>query len=196
MGVTMRRNKRNFYGVLGIVGLAVHGVAAAQSSNSTTHCDLSGRSVTCDTKRREADQPLDYGAILQQGQELVPAARPERPVPDRPYPQPLKESDRGEQFRTDYFLTGNGLLESCGEGALSRGWLACAAFIQGVSGTITGIAEVSGGRKMMCNSERATLGHKIDVVSKFLSDHPESRHHDAGPLAAVALIRAFPCDAK
>ena len=44
-----------------------------------------------------------------------------------------------------------------------------------------------------CTPKGASLGQLARVVKKFLQDHPESLHLDAGGLVYNALNEAFPC---
>jgi hypothetical protein len=46
----------------------------------------------------------------------------------------------------------------------------------------------------ICTSGIAiTYGQQVDIVAKYLSDHPEIRHLNANVLVMKAMIQAFPC---
>jgi hypothetical protein len=38
-----------------------------------------------------------------------------------------------------------------------------------------------------------TVGQMVDIVKKYLTDHPEFRHQGGGALVVQALRQAFPC---
>ncbi|MGU5731432.1 Rap1a/Tai family immunity protein [Aeromonas jandaei] len=62
-------------------------------------------------------------------------------------------------------------------------------------GYITGVADVLDGFSF-CIPDRVNRGQNVDVVTKYLRDHPEDRHQDAHTLTAYALSIAFPCQTK
>ena len=51
-------------------------------------------------------------------------------------------------------------------------------------------------RQLFCPDPSMENGQIVDVVVKYLKDHPENRHSDAAILVAVALMKTFPCSAK
>lgn len=172
-----------------IIGLMVCSNTAAWAQ-VTTECTTTGTRTKCVS--REANPPLDYAGTLKAGQDLVPPLEPVREP--RVTPAPVSRPEQEDIPRDgDYFFTGNGLLRSCKSSVLSRGYLACAAFVRAVSETVPGIASVNGGRELACIPKGVMLGQLIDVVKKALESGPEVRHESAAPLVAVALIRAFPC---
>ena len=121
------------------------------------------------------------------------------------------------------FYTGNELLEYCEGGEGSGGFNMCIAFIAGVHDManwttqqrVVGEAvfkqmrelnpDIDVGEKFAetfgvseiapapCTPKGASLGQLARVVKKFLQDHPESLHLDAGGLVYNALNEAFPC---
>jgi hypothetical protein len=48
----------------------------------------------------------------------------------------------------------------------------------------------------VCAPARSTLGQAMDVVQKFLQDHPERQHEHDLNLIADALKAAWPCSPK
>lgn len=174
---------------LSTFGLVFCSSTAAQAQ-VTTECQTTGTKTKCVS--RETKPPLDYAGTLNAGQDLVPPIEPVRE--SRVVPTPAGRPDQ-EYIPSDgdYFFTGNGLLRSCKSSLMSRGYLACAAFVRAVSETVPGIASVNGGRELACIPKGVMLGQLIDVVKKVLESAPEVRHESAAPLVAVALIRAFPC---
>lgn len=106
---------------------------------------------------------------------------------------------------------GNALLRMCEKPPLSHERGVCNGFIIGASsgielaslkaGDAAGLPEsdweafrrygqlVAG----YCEPERVENGQLVDVVTKFLRDHPEHRHENAAITVAMAFISAFPC---
>src|SRR5436190_1415229 len=80
------------------------------------------------------------------------------------------------------FQTGNELLQAC-EGT-DR--LLC-------RGSVMAIADVLDYQMDACVPIRATVGQLVDVVVKYLREHPKDRHHAAAALIITALPEAFPC---
>jgi Rap1a immunity proteins len=65
-------------------------------------------------------------------------------------------------------------------------------------GYVTAIAEVARGDDGLyghhaCLPEHATRRQAVEVVKRFLDQHPEQRHYGASSLVAEALAEAFPC---
>jgi hypothetical protein len=60
-------------------------------------------------------------------------------------------------------------------------------------GYVLGVSDVMTEAGTACQPKGATRGQVGDVVSKFLSDHPEQRHLSAAGLVTSAIARAFPC---
>jgi hypothetical protein len=44
-----------------------------------------------------------------------------------------------------------------------------------------------------CEPGGVILRQAVDIVVKWLSDHPQHRHHDADSLVAAALSEVWPC---
>lgn len=89
--------------------------------------------------------------------------------------------------------TGNDLLETCDKDAPTFVWWLCTGFIDGVDGTV-GIYAVN---KVIawpyCYPTGVTKQQMRDVVSSYLSAHPERRHLPGQFLVIEALSAAFPC---
>jgi hypothetical protein len=100
---------------------------------------------------------------------------------------------------------GNSLAEFCKESpkptaleTLHRGM--CAGYIVGVKDAeeTTKIslraANMEDKRRLtFCVDQRVTNGQLLDVVNKFLKDHPEVLHLSAAMIIDGALARSFPC---
>jgi hypothetical protein len=94
-------------------------------------------------------------------------------------------------------LTGNELFDICKFGQEdSRGGL-CAGYIMGV---IDGMLnEIDDAKSMgsnippeFCIDVNATNEQTVDIVKKFLVDHPDFRHFSAASLVTLALMGPFP----
>jgi len=64
-------------------------------------------------------------------------------------------------------------------------------------GYITGVADVGNGNSIdgfkFCIPAHATQGQLSDIVSKWLAQNPEKRHHLASSLIASVFQESFPC---
>jgi Rap1a immunity proteins len=81
--------------------------------------------------------------------------------------------------------TGNSLFADCAASDYSsRNY--CLGFTAGIS---TAMAN-SGAA---CPPGGSTFGQDRDIAKKFLADHPEQRHLEAGVLVHRAITEAFPC---
>ena len=88
------------------------------------------------------------------------------------------------------FYTGNDLWSRCsGDNTYQSGL--CQGFVTGIADAM-GIAAVLGGRRA-CIPLAVTEGQTLDVVKRFLGQHPAERHEEAVSLVAQALSEAFPC---
>ena len=47
--------------------------------------------------------------------------------------------------------------------------------------------------RFACVPSEVTIGQAIDVIKKYLAEHPDKRHFDANQLTHFALIQAWPC---
>ncbi|MFQ1864938.1 Rap1a/Tai family immunity protein [Aeromonas veronii] len=64
----------------------------------------------------------------------------------------------------------------------------CRGYITGVTDTLDGFS--------FCIPNQVTRGQNVDIVTKFLSEHPEDRHKEGHVITAYALSLAFPCPTK
>jgi len=65
-------------------------------------------------------------------------------------------------------------------------------------GYVTGVADLLQGQNTngVCLPQGVVVGQLVDVVKKFLKEHPETRHFTATSEIQVALEGAFPCTPK
>jgi Rap1a immunity proteins len=87
--------------------------------------------------------------------------------------------------RAEDFISGNTLVRYCHEGDARQFTL---GFVAGVHDTVSASPK---GR--ICLPDGVRLQQLADVVCKYLTDHPESRHHTGSSLALIALQSSFPC---
>jgi Rap1a immunity proteins len=87
-------------------------------------------------------------------------------------------------------LDGNQILQTCeNTSGYNQGF--CLGYLMGVVDSL-----VNGAAPVMCTNDFVTLGQMRDIVLKFLSDHPESRHCGAIDITYVSLRNLFPCPGK
>ena len=95
-------------------------------------------------------------------------------------------------------LTGTELYRACRQKALSAGGISCIAYVRGFVDGITlghGLGKTS--PTVYCLSAAGLDADQARlIIQKYLRDHPESLHLEAGNLAANALTEAFPCPSK
>jgi hypothetical protein len=60
-------------------------------------------------------------------------------------------------------------------------------------GFITAVGQIAQVGGKVCYPEGVTLEQGRDVVLRYLSAHPDTRHEVAVVLTSKALIQAFPC---
>lgn len=91
------------------------------------------------------------------------------------------------------FANGNALLADCDSSVgYDRG--ACSGYISGVSDAIASYQTVHAFPDFVCMPDQVQRGQIIDVVVKYLRDHPEKRHLGAASMVTAALRLAFPCE--
>jgi hypothetical protein len=96
-------------------------------------------------------------------------------------------SAQEQQSRNSPVQTGNDLLRVCQSDNL---------FDRGVcGGFITAVSQMAQIADQACYFEDVTLEQGKDVVVRYLSSNPETRHKRAVVLTSKALIQAFPCKA-
>jgi hypothetical protein len=92
----------------------------------------------------------------------------------------------------DTAMTGNELLDFCGTGpttetaTVSAGM--CVGYVEGVYEALT-----DSGTQTVCPNNKVTVEQFADIVTKFLTEHPEIRDKHATVLIAVILEDNFPC---
>ena len=84
-----------------------------------------------------------------------------------------------------FFYDGNKLYELCKENGIPE---FCRGYIMGVTDVV-----LNQNADHVCAPEHATVGQITDVVTKYLTDHPELRHKSGWSIVITALKQAFPC---
>jgi hypothetical protein len=84
-------------------------------------------------------------------------------------------------FSARGFVTGDDLSSKC-----SINSPMCMGYIAGVSDIMSTNGDI-------CLPKNATVQQIVDIVAKYLSDHPERRHFSASSESGIALMQAFPC---
>ncbi len=79
-----------------------------------------------------------------------------------------------------FIFSGNDLYQWCGQSALAEQEL-CTGYIVGQL------------RRRHCVPEKVPIKKVVDVVKKFLVEHPEKRRGSASVIVAVAVGDAWPC---
>ena len=186
-GVSRYRRVHYYAAFIGALGISAPAVA---QQTATTVCRENLGTVTCTTKERSSG--LDYGAVLQSGQDLVPdqSSPPRRAAPPPPRPQ-----EKPLNVPQSPISTGNGFLEYCtSEDASLR--LACIAYVSGLVDGLHMGPIANKGPLIICPPAGVITAQHRDIIIKYLKDNPENRQYDTAVLATVALQRAFPCPAK
>ena len=70
----------------------------------------------------------------------------------------------------------------------------CSTNSQSCMGYIAGVSDIMSTNGDICLPNHATIQQIVDLVAKYLSDHPERRHYGASSEAGIALMEAFPCN--
>ena len=90
-------------------------------------------------------------------------------------------------------FTGMDLLEEC-TGSVPQMKASCEAWIAGFEAALFGANEARKLRNMsVCIPEGFTGKQAVLVVTKYIKEHPELLHNNAGPIAFLALWFSFPC---
>jgi hypothetical protein len=90
------------------------------------------------------------------------------------------------------FVSGNRLLEYCSDRSAGTAHGVCLGYVQGVYDGALGPTH-SLGDFMACVPEGVEAKQMVDVVSHYLTSHPERRQFTGSSLVADALSQAFPC---
>ncbi|MGS3128148.1 Rap1a/Tai family immunity protein [Aeromonas caviae] len=61
----------------------------------------------------------------------------------------------------------------------------CQGYVIGVVDTVNGV--------FTCLPEGVTVGQSVDIVTKYLAAHPETRHMEGSVIVTNALKESFPC---
>jgi hypothetical protein len=97
--------------------------------------------------------------------------------------------DASAQQTTFYFVTGETLYAQC----LNSKDLLASAYIAGVSDAHDGLRTGSTRPPKFCTSPSTSIDQAVDVVCKYLAEHPERRHFTGASLIFSALRESFPC---
>jgi hypothetical protein len=89
------------------------------------------------------------------------------------------------------FRNGNSLLEDCQAPAGAPGSIVCAGYVFAIA-DVQLYGDIGGVRS--CVPANVTGKQVIDVVTRYLQQHPEQRHYGAASLVAHALSENFPCN--
>ena len=95
-------------------------------------------------------------------------------------------------------LSGTELYKACRQRDLSAGGISCIAYVRGfVDGMTLGHVMGKTAPTLYCPPRDGIAADQGRIiVKKYLRDHPESLHLEAGNLAANALTEAFSCPPK
>ena len=87
------------------------------------------------------------------------------------------------------YLNGNELYDQCQRPESTL----CLAYVMGIyDGHLDAVAQ-DRARRMVCLTGSVEAQQLKDVVTRYLRDHPETRHATAASIALYALGQAFPC---
>jgi len=95
----------------------------------------------------------------------------------------------------DYFSTGNGLLQSCTNESDRFAYPLCLGYISGAVQQLQ-LLQMLQPKQFACIPTGVTNGQIVDVVVKYLRDHPENRQWSASFFVTNALVTAWPCAKK
>jgi hypothetical protein len=86
------------------------------------------------------------------------------------------------------FIDGNKLLHDCKKQG-AGGQMFCMGFVGGIADHLTMILRAF--YNSSCVPNGVTLGQAQDVATRYLRDHPETRHKSAAVLVSAALVEAW-----
>jgi hypothetical protein len=85
------------------------------------------------------------------------------------------------------YYSGNDLLQDCQDTPVSYADGFCEGFISGVNGTIAALQSNQHSVQLVCFPPHTVNKQVIDVVIRYLKNHPESRSYTASSEAMVAI---------
>jgi hypothetical protein len=132
-----------------------------------------GERIGAEVARREADQNRDKTSAYAQ-------------VPARPEFMARPDASSGN----NWLASGNSWLAACNDGAK---YPFCVGHVRGVADGLTIWAIVDKNRAPVCVPEGVTAGQLMDVTTRYISNHPESRHEEAGTLIGRSFLEMWPC---
>ena len=89
------------------------------------------------------------------------------------------------------FSTGDDLYQECSKSG-NRGY--CLGYAAGLNDALDVLKNSDGTfPRTICIPKGVVVGTVAGIIVRELADHPEIRHHRAGPFAMMALRRAYPC---
>ena len=95
----------------------------------------------------------------------------------------------------DMWIDGNQLWETCGSTIDGHVPAGCFMYVAGSLDNYEIMKRFVGRDPVICRNQGLTPIQAADVVRRYLSEHPESRHSAAASLVFVAMAKAFPCAA-
>ena len=105
------------------------------------------------------------------------------------------------EAQAQWEFSGNELFSACrpaaANGTNEYYWdsMKCYSYVFGVIDGMIDMTRGTGGIvRAPCFPNGASRGQVVDIVSRYLASHPESRHLNAGALVSAALYQAFPCN--
>src|SRR5690349_15301632 len=103
----------------------------------------------------------------------------------------LTFTDRGSHAQE----TGNSYREGCRVMALQSrtGDAGKAAKCLGFISALMAVGEHLSGSSRFCSPGTATIGQGVEIVNKFMDEHPSELHRPFALLAVFALASAWPC---
>ena len=99
--------------------------------------------------------------------------------------------------------SGNGFLSACQYSTSENSYTAglCQGYVRGVSDAVDALFRLTARAQpeaipLFCIPKDSTNHQILDVVIKFVKEHPEKRHAPTKFLVLDSLIEAFPCSSK
>jgi hypothetical protein len=85
------------------------------------------------------------------------------------------------------FKSANDLYTNCLASEASAEYTFCLGYVIGMTDMLAGPPDI------VCLTNQVTVRQALDVVMRYLRDHPEDRHYPAASQGFLALKQAFPC---